>query len=77
VPHAADQRGQARRARQAKVGLELSMMEVRQGQLRPAVQAITSTPLVLNAVERLAISFADLGGPDRAADLVVGVVTDR
>jgi hypothetical protein len=73
VPHAADQRGQARRARQAKVGLELSQREVRQGQLIPAVQALTTTDWVLEAVRSLARDFADLGGPSRAADLLVEV----
>jgi MGT family glycosyltransferase len=73
VPHAADQRGQARRARQAKVGLELSQRDVRQGQLVPAVQAITTTDWVLEAAQQLARDFAELGGPSRAADLLVEV----
>ncbi|WP_119067516.1 glycosyltransferase [Aggregatilinea lenta] len=66
-PHAADQRGQARRARQAKVGLEMSADDVRRGELSAAVKAITTTPLVLHSVEALAGSFADLGGPAEAA----------
>lgn len=73
VPHAADQRGQARRARQAKVGLELSQREVWQGQLVPAVNAITTTDWVLDAVQQLARDFAELGGPARAADLLVEI----
>ena len=73
APHAADQRGQARRARQAKVGLEMSEADVRQGQLNPAVQAVTTTPLVLTAAERLAEAFAGLGGPARAADLLAAL----
>jgi len=75
VPHAADQRGQARRARQAKVGLEMSMEDIRKGQLRPAVQAITTTPLVLEATHKLRESFAALGGPARAANLIEKLVT--
>jgi MGT family glycosyltransferase len=75
VPHAADQRGQARRARQAKVGLELLADEVEKGQLGPAVQAVTTTPLVLNAVRTLAAAFADLGGPAKAADLLVALAS--
>ncbi|HML23152.1 MAG TPA: glycosyltransferase [Aggregatilinea sp.] len=67
-PHAADQRGQARRARQAKVGLEMSALDVRRGDLIAAVKAVTTTPLVLRSVEALAASFADLGGPAEAAD---------
>ncbi len=77
VPHAADQRGQARRARQAKVGLEMSDADVRQGQLVPAVKAVTTTPLVLTAVERLAEAFAGLGGPARAADLLAALAEGR
>lgn len=70
TPHAADQRGQARRARQAKVGLELTTREIHQGQLAAAVGAITSTPLVDDAVRSLQASFAALGGPERAAELI-------
>jgi len=73
VPHAADQRGQARRARQAKIGLEMNAEDIRQGQLRPAVQAVTTTPLVLESTTRLAITFAELGGPQRAAELLSGL----
>src|SRR5690606_3416474 len=69
-PHAADQRGQARRARQARVGLEMTAEDVRHGQLVPAVKAITSTPLVQQAVAALATSFAGLGGPEEAARLL-------
>ena len=70
TPHAADQRGQARRARQAKVGLELNAREIHQGRLGAAVGAITSTPLVDHAVRSLQESFAALGGPERAAELI-------
>jgi UDP:flavonoid glycosyltransferase YjiC (YdhE family) len=70
-PRAAEQRGQARRARQAKVGLEITPKEVASGQLIPAVKAIISTPLVQNATQHLQAGFADLGGPTRAADLLI------
>lgn len=73
VPHAADQRGQARRAAQAKVGLHLSAQEVRRGQLVTAVSAITSTDWVLERVQALAAQFAALGGPPRAATLLESV----
>lgn len=72
-PHAADQRGQARRARQAKVGLELQQRELHT-QLASAVGAITSTPLVERAVNSLRDAFAALGGPQRAADLIEQLV---
>jgi MGT family glycosyltransferase len=77
VPHAADQRGQARRARQAKIGLELSAEDIRKGQLRPAVQAVTTTPLVLEAVQNLKLNFAALGGPERAAKLLNEVAKNK
>lgn len=70
APHAADQRGQARRARQAKVGLEMSAADLRRGQLIPAVKAITSTDWVRAAIDHLAADFAALGGAPRAADLI-------
>jgi len=73
APHAADQRGQARRARQAKVGLELSARDIRRGQLEPAVRAITSAAWVLDNARQLAQDFAALGGPPRAAELIAGV----
>jgi UDP:flavonoid glycosyltransferase YjiC (YdhE family) len=75
APRAADQRGQARRAAQAKVGLEMSTLDVRRGQLIPAVQAITTTDWVLEAVHHLAAEFAALGGPVRAAELVEEVTS--
>ncbi len=71
VPHAADQRGQARRAAQAKVGLHLSAHDVMSGQLQPAIQAVTTDEKVLAAVSQLAQEFASLGGPPQAADLLV------
>jgi MGT family glycosyltransferase len=74
VPHAADQRGQARRAAQAKVGLHLAEQDVLRGQLPVAVNAITTTDFVRDAVDRLAAQFAELGGADRAAALVAGVI---
>ena len=73
VPHAADQRGQARRARQAKVGLELTQRDIRQGQLVPAVKAITTTEWVLEAVANLAHDFAALGGVVQAVELLVDI----
>lgn len=71
VPHAADQRGQARRAAQAKVGLHLTPQDVLHGRLSEAVHAITTTDFVLAAIDRLAAQFATLGGAERAAELVL------
>jgi MGT family glycosyltransferase len=73
VPHAADQRGQARRVAQAKVGLSLSAHDVHSGQLLPAIRAVTTDSRVLDRAAQLAAEFAALGGPCRAADLLIRV----
>ncbi len=70
VPHAADQRIQARRAAEAKVGLHLSAHDVRQGQLREGVRAILEADWVGENARRLAREMAALGGVERAAELV-------
>ncbi len=70
VPHAADQRGQARRVAQAKVGLNLSAHDVQSGQLLPAIRAVTTDSRVLDNAAQLAAEFATLGGPPRAAELL-------
>jgi MGT family glycosyltransferase len=75
VPHAADQRGQARRVAQAKVGLSLTAHDVRNGQLLPAIRAVTRDPAVAQQAQQLAAEFATLGGPPVAADLLLGLVT--
>lgn len=70
VPHAADQRGQARRVAQAKVGLNLSAHDVRNGQLLPAIRAVTTDAQVQANAQQLAQALAALGGPLRAAELI-------
>jgi UDP:flavonoid glycosyltransferase YjiC (YdhE family) len=67
VPHAADQRGQARRAAQAKIGLNLTAHDVRHGVLREAVNAVLKDDKVLANVKALASEMHALGGPDAAA----------
>ncbi|MCP4250779.1 MAG: hypothetical protein GY778_27390 [bacterium] len=74
VPHAADQRGQARRVAQAKVGLHLTAHEVREGQFLPAMRAITSDDQVREQCRWLAAEFEKLGGPGRAADSLVDLL---
>ncbi|MCY4073650.1 MAG: glycosyltransferase [Chloroflexi bacterium] len=74
VPHAADQRIQARRVAEAKVGLHLTAHDVRQGQLREGVHAILEADWVQENARRFAAEMAALGGVDRAAGLVSGVV---
>lgn len=74
VPHAADQRGQARRAAQAKVGLNLSAHDVRNGALLQGAKALTSDERVRQRARDLADEFAALGGVQTAADAVEGVI---
>ncbi len=75
VPHAADQRGQARRVAQAKVGLNLTAHDVRNGRLPPAIQAVATDPAVLDTARKLAGRFAELGGPRQAAALLVDLAS--
>ena len=74
VPHAADQRIQARRVAEAKAGLHLTAHDVRQGQLREGVQALLEAEWVDKIALELAQEMAALGGVARAAELVEGVV---
>ena len=71
VPHAADQRIQARRVAQARVGLELTAHDVRQGKLVEAVNAIIEADFVQQNATRLAKEMAILGGAISAADLIL------
>lgn len=70
VPHAADQRGQARRVSQAKVGINLSAHDVRNGQLLPGIRAVGTDENVRQNAIQLAADFAALGGATRAAELL-------
>lgn len=74
VPHAADQRIQGRRVAEAKVGLHLTAHDVRQGQLREGVRALLAADWVEEKALGLAVEMAGLGGVERAAELVEGVV---
>ena len=71
VPHAADQRAQARRVAQAKVGLQLSAHDVRQGALLTGARALLNDSKVQENARRLAARMAAAGGPQRAADLLL------
>jgi UDP:flavonoid glycosyltransferase YjiC (YdhE family) len=73
VPHAADQRGNARRIAQAKVGLNLTAHEVRHGALLEGVKALTADTKVQENARHLAADFAALGGAARAAEALEGV----
>ncbi len=74
VPHAADQRGQARRAAQAKVGLNLTAHDVRQGKLLEGTRAILADVRVQQTARDLAAEMAAAGGPAAAADAVERVM---
>jgi MGT family glycosyltransferase len=74
VPHAADQRGQARRVAQNKVGLNLTAHDVRNGALYEGSRALLRDARVQENARRLAQDMAALGGPERAADLLLGAV---
>lgn len=74
VPYAADQRIQARRLAEAKVGLHLTAHDVRQGQLREGVRALLQADWVRANARAFAREMAGLGGVERAAELVEGVV---
>lgn len=71
VPHAADQRIQARRVEQAKLGLNLSAHDVRQGKLHEGTKALLQADWVQENAQRFAAQMAALGGPTRAADLIL------
>jgi MGT family glycosyltransferase len=77
VPHAADQRAQARRVAQAKVGLNLSAHDVRNGMLLPAIRAVTTDQKVRANAQQLAADLAALGGKTRAAELLLALATRR
>jgi UDP:flavonoid glycosyltransferase YjiC (YdhE family) len=77
VPHAADQRGQAKRVAQAKVGLNLSAHDVRNGQLLPAIRAVSTDEKVIANSAQWAKDFAAFGGPARAAELMIEVAEGR
>jgi MGT family glycosyltransferase len=77
VPHAADQRGQAVRASQAKVGLNLTAHEVRHGALLSGARALLNDARVQQNARDLAAEMAALGGIARAADAVEAIIAPR
>lgn len=70
VPHAADQRIQAKRVAQMKVGLSLTAHEVQQGQLHEGAKAIMEADFVATNAKRFADNMATLGGVRQAASLI-------
>ena len=70
VPHAADQRSQAQRASQAKIGLNLTAIDVQRGQLQPAIKAIATDAKVKDTCVKMAAKLGELGGSIKAAELI-------
>ncbi|HRF95316.1 MAG TPA: glycosyltransferase, partial [Aggregatilineales bacterium] len=70
VPHAADQRVQAKRVAQARVGLNLTAHDVRQGMLKDGVQALVNDQKVQITATQLADEMANLGGVGRAIEAI-------
>ncbi len=74
VPHAADQRGQARRAAQTGVGLHLTPHQVANGAFISALNTALENEEMHRQCQFLAMQFAQLGGPGYAADQLVAMV---
>ncbi|MCL4253321.1 MAG: glycosyltransferase [Anaerolineae bacterium] len=70
VPHAADQRVQAKRVAQAKIGLNLTAHDVRQGMLKEGVRALLHDQNVQLTARQFADEMANLGGVARAVEVV-------
>lgn len=74
VPHAADQRIQARRVADVKIGLNLTALDVQRGQLEVGARAILEADWVQTNARAFAEDMGRLGGVERAADLIVKAV---
>lgn len=74
VPHAADQRIQAGRVADAKLGLNLTAHDVRQGQLIEGAKAIMEADFVKENAKRFAEQMAAAGGAPKAAHLIEQVL---
>jgi UDP:flavonoid glycosyltransferase YjiC (YdhE family) len=73
VPHAADQRGQARRVAQALVGLNLTAHDVKNGMLYEGVKALANDARVQQTARDFGAELASLGGVARAAEALEGM----
>jgi UDP:flavonoid glycosyltransferase YjiC (YdhE family) len=71
VPHAADQRGNAVRVAQAKVGFNLTAVDVRRGGLAQGARALLADAWVADNARAVAAEFAALGGPQAAARALI------
>jgi MGT family glycosyltransferase len=75
VPHAADQRGQARRVAQAKVGLNLTAHDVRNGALLEGANALIRDQSVRENARKFAEDMASLGGAPKAAEALAKIAS--
>ena len=75
VPHAADQRIQAQRVAQSKIGLNLTAMDVQKGQLTEGAKAIMEADWVAENCVKFAERMASLGGVEKAAELILKIVS--
>lgn len=74
VPHAADQRGQARRVAMVKVGLNLTAHDVRNGALLEGSKALLTDQRVQATARQFAADLAELGGPEKAAEHLLALL---
>lgn len=74
VPHAADQRGQGKRVAEAKVGLNLTAHDVRNGKLLEGARALLNDERVQQNARDFAAEMAAGGGPEQAARLLAALV---
>jgi voltage-gated potassium channel Kch len=74
VPHAADQRGQAKRVAEIKVGLNLSAHEVRNGKLLEGARALLRDESVQQNALDFAAEMHAAGGPVRAAEHLTKII---
>ncbi len=77
VPHAADQRVQARRVAQAKIGLNLTAHDVRQGKLWEAAQALAGHLPAWEAAQTFATQMSASGGAPRAAQALIQLAQEH
>jgi UDP:flavonoid glycosyltransferase YjiC (YdhE family) len=70
VPHAADQRVQAKRVAHARIGLNLSAHDVRQGMLWEGTQALLEYEQMNGTARAFAERMIALGGPEEAATAI-------
>ncbi|MCY3935270.1 MAG: glycosyltransferase [Chloroflexi bacterium] len=75
LPQVADQRVQAKRVTQAKVGLHLSAHDVQQGKLFDAANALLNDPSVLENCCLFAGEMRALGGPIKAAETLAHIAS--